>query len=105
MPSPFTQRLGFGSNPTASAVTIYTVPAGKHVVIRDLIVTGQSGGVIQIFVIPSTGAVYTVWNQTLANASSTHLDLRQALDVGDRLQFASSQTGTQYVATGYVFDL
>ena len=104
MPAVFTTKLGSVNSTGPGDVLLYTVPAGHHVVVRDIVAFRGTGTVpMTVYVQPGgSGGAYTLAYLT-SSSGFDHVDLRQAINVGDSVRVNTGGTTFQVAVTGYDF--
>lgn len=104
--SVYTRRLFAGYPPAVGVSNIYTAPSGVAVVLRDMIYVNHTAtpGVVQVGIRGAGNAfLVTLMASTgLATYDVKHLELRQALAVGDQIYVNTDITSLALAITGYV---
>lgn len=78
----------------ANGVTLYTVPVGKTMIVKQiLLITGSAGLTVTI-----SGAVQFTYQLALPQNGVTILDLSQVLNAGETITFTASTASACNVA-------
>lgn len=104
----YTQRLAAGQASTTGFHAAYTVPAGKLVVLRDVVLIqhGITTGQVSLLLSPTGGGnPFVASVPTVTPEQTYHWDVRQVLYAGDVLTVYNSQGTVDWLLTGYVFDV
>jgi hypothetical protein len=104
----YTRRLAAMRVLHAEAQDLYQAPDTGTVVIRDVVLVNSSGAVLtawQLYVRPLT-KTGQFWLYTGLNVpvGTTHIDLRQVLELRETLVAYSSAADYSVAITGYVFE-
>lgn len=97
-----TQRLGFVRNPPASSlVTIYTVPAGRRTIIKEVMCSKQTGASVSVVVTIVGSSTYGLFLETSAG-TSFRVERWTVLNAGDTIAvlFTTASTGNQLIVSG-----
>ena len=91
----------------SSAATLYTVPDGQRVELRNIYASNPSGGVVDVTLSIGTDAAATrIWDAMEIPADDSYTERRRAnhtLEAGDTIQgFASSAATVVLMINGYV---
>jgi len=103
----YTRRLTGLQIDVPGWAVLYVVPDATSVVIRDIVVTNDGAApidrvLLQIGPLTKAGAFLLARFQ-LAAGSTMHLDLRQALELGEQLLCYTPIAPINVAITGYVF--
>jgi len=102
----FTVSFGKTAGTTASAATLYTAPAGKVSVLRDVVLYcgAAGGGTLQLFLQSGSLSIYLL-RPTFSGPATEHLELRQCVQPGEQLVVQSFFDAYWSAAlTGYQFE-
>lgn len=105
MAKAYTFKLAWGVWTAPVTQLLYTAPAGRRIVVRDLAVTSLPiEATIQLSVLSPGGSDVLLWYRTGATSAYSHLSLRQALNAGDQIWLSATGTATHVLLTGYDLD-
>lgn len=107
MASTYTRRLAITNVVPANVDTVlFTAPPNQTSVIRDFVLTNPtaSAALVNLYIRSGGLAAALLFSPIFAANQTTHVQLRQVLEVGDELRFVSSIAGVQVVVTGYALN-
>lgn len=104
MPAPYTVRVAAASVPPNTTVTLWTAPETDTWVLRDLIVanTATVASTVSLGIRPGSGPAYWLYvRSALSGQTTEHLDLRQVVLPGEKLELTAGAASLSVLLTGY----
>lgn len=99
----YSTQFAAGSQASGTTTVVYTVPAGKVAVVRDIVVGAQNAPANSVAI--NYAGVAEIWEVgTIAQYSTAHFEGRVVLNAGQTINVDAIAGTWTYIISGYLLD-